>query len=188
MAPGKQTGVRPGDATRLGSLVKRTGRMPGVERRPIARIQVAYGAERGQRGDIDKGIIGHVGLSSEGYGYRRPGEGQMEAYHIDRFGSVDGVVLRSSEDLRPGPKGTRPLQKRSWRRCITWSMPRHRKRIPHRRSTAGGLGLSRRGTEVGCWQKRGARSGGRGLRLAQSYSARVRRENPSCPHRNRKFA
>jgi alcohol dehydrogenase len=28
----------------------------------------------------------------------------MEAYHIDRFGSVDGVVLRSSEDLRPGPK------------------------------------------------------------------------------------
>ena len=28
----------------------------------------------------------------------------MEAYHIDRFGSVDGIVLRSNEDPRPGPK------------------------------------------------------------------------------------
>ena len=28
----------------------------------------------------------------------------MEAYHIDRFGSVDGIVLRSSEDARPGRK------------------------------------------------------------------------------------
>ena len=28
----------------------------------------------------------------------------MEAYHIDRFGSVDGIVLRSSEDPRPGRK------------------------------------------------------------------------------------
>ena len=28
----------------------------------------------------------------------------MEAYHIDRFGSVDGIVLRTSEDPRPGPK------------------------------------------------------------------------------------
>jgi hypothetical protein len=26
----------------------------------------------------------------------------MEAYRIDRFGSVDGIVLRSSEDPRPG--------------------------------------------------------------------------------------
>jgi hypothetical protein len=26
----------------------------------------------------------------------------MEAYHIDRFGSVDGIVLRSTEDPRPG--------------------------------------------------------------------------------------
>jgi NADPH:quinone reductase-like Zn-dependent oxidoreductase len=31
-------------------------------------------------------------------------ERKMEAYHIDRFGSVDGIVLRSSEDPRPGPK------------------------------------------------------------------------------------
>jgi NADPH:quinone reductase-like Zn-dependent oxidoreductase len=30
----------------------------------------------------------------------------MEAYRIDRFGSVDGIVLRSSEDPRPGPKET----------------------------------------------------------------------------------
>jgi len=28
----------------------------------------------------------------------------MEAYRIDRFGSVDGIVLRSSEDPQPGPK------------------------------------------------------------------------------------
>ena len=28
----------------------------------------------------------------------------MEAYRIDRFGSVDGIVLRSSEDPRAGPK------------------------------------------------------------------------------------
>ena len=26
----------------------------------------------------------------------------MEAYRIDRFGSVDGIGLRSSEDPRPG--------------------------------------------------------------------------------------
>jgi len=28
----------------------------------------------------------------------------MEAYHIDRFGSVDGIVLRADGDPRPGPK------------------------------------------------------------------------------------
>ena len=28
----------------------------------------------------------------------------MEAYHIERFGSVDGIVLRSSEHPRPGLK------------------------------------------------------------------------------------
>jgi len=26
----------------------------------------------------------------------------MEAYRIERFGSVDGIVLRSSQDPRPG--------------------------------------------------------------------------------------
>ena len=31
-------------------------------------------------------------------------EEEMEAYRIDSFGSVDGIVLRSSEDPRPGPK------------------------------------------------------------------------------------
>src|SRR5258708_3118634 len=30
--------------------------------------------------------------------------GKMEVYRIDRFGSVDGIVLRVSEDPRPGPK------------------------------------------------------------------------------------
>jgi NADPH:quinone reductase-like Zn-dependent oxidoreductase len=28
----------------------------------------------------------------------------MKAYRIERFGSVDGVVLRSCDDPRPGPK------------------------------------------------------------------------------------
>src|ERR1700736_1779130 len=28
----------------------------------------------------------------------------MEAYRVDGFGSVDGIVLGSSEDPRPGPK------------------------------------------------------------------------------------
>ena len=28
----------------------------------------------------------------------------MEAYRVERFGSVDGIVLRSSEDPGPGPK------------------------------------------------------------------------------------
>src|SRR6266581_6466282 len=32
------------------------------------------------------------------------GRERMEAYRIDRFGSVDGIVLRSSEDPRPGPR------------------------------------------------------------------------------------
>jgi NADPH:quinone reductase-like Zn-dependent oxidoreductase len=33
-----------------------------------------------------------------------PGGEKIEAYRIDRFGSVDGIVLRSSEDPRAGPK------------------------------------------------------------------------------------
>ena len=28
----------------------------------------------------------------------------MKAYHIDRFGSIGGIVRRSAEDPRPGPK------------------------------------------------------------------------------------
>ena len=28
----------------------------------------------------------------------------MRAYHIDHFGNVDGIVLRSSEDPQPGRK------------------------------------------------------------------------------------
>src|SRR5260370_36343858 len=31
-------------------------------------------------------------------------EDKMEAYRIERFGSVDGIVLRSSQEPRPGPK------------------------------------------------------------------------------------
>jgi hypothetical protein len=31
-------------------------------------------------------------------------EESMDAYHIDRFGSVDGIVLRSSEDPGQGRK------------------------------------------------------------------------------------
>jgi hypothetical protein len=33
---------------------------------------------------------------------QREGTEEMEGYNIDRFGSVDGIVLRSSEDPRPG--------------------------------------------------------------------------------------
>jgi hypothetical protein len=33
---------------------------------------------------------------------RNRGDTKMEAYRIDRFGSVDGIVLRSSDDPRPG--------------------------------------------------------------------------------------
>src|SRR5262250_3180259 len=32
------------------------------------------------------------------------GVGKMKADHIDRFGSIGGIVRRSSEDPRPGPK------------------------------------------------------------------------------------
>ncbi len=28
----------------------------------------------------------------------------MEAHHIDRFGSVAGIVLRESQDPQPGPE------------------------------------------------------------------------------------
>ena len=28
----------------------------------------------------------------------------MQAYHIERFGSVEGIQLRSSDDPRPGPR------------------------------------------------------------------------------------
>jgi len=31
-------------------------------------------------------------------------EEEMEAYRIDHFGSVGGIVLRSSKDPRPGPE------------------------------------------------------------------------------------
>ena len=31
-------------------------------------------------------------------------EGEMKAYHIDRFGSIGGIARRSAEDPRPGPK------------------------------------------------------------------------------------
>jgi hypothetical protein len=36
----------------------------------------------------------------------------MEAYRIERFGSVDGIVLRSSQDPRPGLTACR--EKRRW--------------------------------------------------------------------------
>jgi hypothetical protein len=29
----------------------------------------------------------------------------MEAYRIERFGSVDGIVLRTSENRKPNPEG-----------------------------------------------------------------------------------
>ena len=36
----------------------------------------------------------------------------MEAYRIERFGSVDGIVLRSSQDPRPGGPGCSGAERR----------------------------------------------------------------------------
>jgi NADPH:quinone reductase-like Zn-dependent oxidoreductase len=41
----------------------------------------------------------------------------MEAYRIDRFGSIDGVILRSSDDPRPGP---RQVLMRVRARCLNY--------------------------------------------------------------------
>jgi len=40
----------------------------------------------------------------QSFGRRASEEGEMKAYHIDRFGSIGGIVRRSAEDPRPGPK------------------------------------------------------------------------------------
>jgi hypothetical protein len=37
---------------------------------------------------------------------------EMEAYRIDRFGSVDGIVLRSSDHPRPRPEAVLESPKR----------------------------------------------------------------------------
>src|SRR5271167_623359 len=42
--------------------------------------------------------------TSGAFPVQRPEEEQVEAYRIERFGSIDGIALRSSEDPRPGPK------------------------------------------------------------------------------------
>ena len=51
----------------------------------------------------------------------------MEAYHIDRFSAVDGIVLRAGSDVRPGQKKilmrVRARISRVWRprqNCICW--------------------------------------------------------------------
>jgi hypothetical protein len=49
------------------------------------------------------GLVDHLAIS-EALNPIQAREETMEAYRIDRFGSVDGIVLRSSEDPRPGPK------------------------------------------------------------------------------------
>jgi NADPH:quinone reductase-like Zn-dependent oxidoreductase len=38
----------------------------------------------------------------------------VEAYHVDCFGSVDGIVLRSSEDLRQASKEVLMRVRASW--------------------------------------------------------------------------
>jgi|SRR5580704_10472521 hypothetical protein len=45
---------------------------------------------------LDRLIIGRA------FPVQIPENGNMEAYRIDRFGSVDGIVLGMSEDPRPG--------------------------------------------------------------------------------------
>jgi NADPH:quinone reductase-like Zn-dependent oxidoreductase len=50
------------------------------------------------------GLIDYPAISEALNPIQTRGREKMEAYRIDRFGSVDGIVLRSSEDPRPGPK------------------------------------------------------------------------------------
>ena len=81
----------------------------------------------------------------------------MDAYRIDRFGSVDGVVLRSSEDPRPGLREV---------------MMRVRASL-----------LNYRDLRTGLWAERSAISakGDRGLSdsaMQRSYSKRTRRTTP----------
>src|SRR6267154_1568707 len=49
------------------------------------------------------GFAYHPALARSHLRVSHEGE-RMEAYRVDRFGSVDGIVLRSSEDPRPGSK------------------------------------------------------------------------------------
>src|SRR5258707_2091442 len=49
------------------------------------------------------GFAYHPALARSHLRVSHEGE-RMEAYRIDRFGSVDGIALRTSEDPRPGPK------------------------------------------------------------------------------------
>jgi Alcohol dehydrogenase GroES-like domain len=49
------------------------------------------------------GFIYHRALARSHFRVNHEGE-RMEAYRIERFGSVDGIVLRSSDDPRPGLK------------------------------------------------------------------------------------
>jgi len=47
-----------------------------------------------------QGVANHVAIAI----FRKRGDTKVEAYRIDRFGSVDGIVLRSSEDSQLGPR------------------------------------------------------------------------------------
>src|ERR1700730_18722361 len=62
----------------------------------------ARGQEDPSRNGPDRGRLSPV-ISEARF---RPShqEERMEAYHIERFGSVDGIVLRPGEEPRPGPK------------------------------------------------------------------------------------
>ena len=51
----------------------------------------------------------------------------MEAYRIDRFGSVNGIVLRSSEDPRPGPKEILMQVRASSLNCRDLIVPKRRR-------------------------------------------------------------
>ena len=46
----------------------------------------------------------------------------MEAYHIERFGSIDGIVLQSSENPRPGRKEVLMRVRASLTIAISWSL------------------------------------------------------------------
>jgi threonine dehydrogenase-like Zn-dependent dehydrogenase len=64
---------------------------------------VAHGQEDPSATDPIE-FVYHPAISEVAFPAQPPGGEKMESYRIDRFGSVNGIVLRSSEDPRPGLK------------------------------------------------------------------------------------
>ena len=61
---------------------------------------VAHGQEDPSATDPIE-FVYHPAISEVAFPAQPPGGEKMESYSIDRFGSVDGIVLRSNEDRGP---------------------------------------------------------------------------------------